>query len=60
MNQEINIIKPDFLSTTTYQIAIGFSQTGTIFSTGSSFLYEYKEKVYLLLISGLKRAMVNQ
>lgn len=48
MSQEKNIITPDFLSLTTHQIAIGFEETGTIFSTGSSFLYEYEEKIFLV------------
>lgn len=48
MSREKNIIKPDFLSLTTHQIAIGFDQTGVIFSTGSSFLYEYEEKIFLI------------
>ncbi|MCD4796104.1 MAG: hypothetical protein K8R49_02900 [Candidatus Cloacimonetes bacterium] len=43
-----NIIKPDYLSLVTHQIAIGLSETDTIFSTASSFLYNYNDKIYLI------------
>ncbi len=48
MSKKINIIKPDFLSLVTQQIAIGLEETGTTFSTGSSFFYEYKERIFLI------------
>jgi len=48
MSTEKNIINPDYLSRVTHQIAIGFEETGAIFSTASSFLYNFKDKVYLI------------
>lgn len=44
----MNIIKPDFLSLVTQQIAIGLEETDTTFSTGSSFFYEYNERIFLI------------
>lgn len=48
MTKKLNIIKPDSLSLATQQIAIGFEETDTIFSTGSSFFYEYNERIFLI------------
>lgn len=48
MSTTKNIIKPDSLSLTTHQIAIGLNETGTIFSTASSFLYNYKGRIFLI------------
>ncbi len=44
----MNIIKPDYLSQVTHQIAIGRSDSDAIFSTASSFLYKYNEEIYLI------------
>lgn len=43
-----HIIKPDFLSFTTQQLAIGLTETDNIFSTASGFLYSYNSKVFLI------------
>jgi|26BtaG_2_1085354.scaffolds.fasta_scaffold00059_42 S1-C subfamily serine protease len=48
MTKKLNIIKPDYLSLVTQQVAIGFEETGTIFSTGSSFFYEFNERTFLI------------
>lgn len=48
MSKKMNIIKPDFLSFVTQQIAIGFEETDTVFSTGSSFFYEYGKRMFLI------------
>ncbi len=46
--QKKNIIKPDYLSRITQQIAIALDETGTVFSTASAFFYEYKERLFLI------------
>lgn len=46
--EDENIIKPDYLSITTHQLAIGFLETDIIFSTASGFLYEYNDKIFLI------------
>ena len=46
--QEKNIINPDYLSRCTHQIAIGFSETEAIFSTASSFLYSFENRMFLI------------
>lgn len=48
MKKEGNIIEPDFLSLTTQQLSIGFSETNTLFSTASGFLYKYQDKIFLI------------
>ncbi len=48
MKKTKNIIKPDFLSLVTQQLAIGFSQTDTIFSTASGFIYSIDQRTYLI------------
>jgi S1-C subfamily serine protease len=48
MSEKKNIINPDFLSLVTQQIAIGFEETDAIFSTGSSFFYQYQERLFLV------------
>ena len=48
MTNTKNIIKPDFFSLVTHQLAIGFSQTDTIFSTASSFIYSLNDKTFLV------------
>lgn len=45
---EQNIIKPDYLSLTTVQIAIGFLETDTIFSTGTGFIYFHDDRYYII------------
>ncbi len=48
MTTQKNIIKPDYISFTTQQIAIGFSETDIIFSTASGFIYFHNDKYYLI------------
>lgn len=43
-----NIIKPDYLSLTTQQLAIGFLETDTVLSHATGFIYEHSEKLYLI------------
>ena len=45
---EKNIIKPNYLSLTTHQLATGFLETGVILSTASGFLYEHNDKIFLI------------
>jgi hypothetical protein len=47
-SNSVNIIKTDYLSKVTHQIAIGRSDTNVIFSTASSFLYKFKDDIYLI------------
>lgn len=48
MTELKNIIKPDPLSLTTHQLAIGFKETETIFSTATGFIFTCKDKYYLI------------
>lgn len=48
MTEPKNIIKPDYLSLTTHQLAIGFTETDIIFSTGTGFIFFYSDKYYLI------------
>jgi len=48
MTESKNIIKPDYLSLTTHQLAIGFTETDIIFSTGTGFIFIYNDKYYLI------------
>lgn len=48
MTNHKNIIKPDYLSYTTQQIAIGFTETDIIYSTATGFIYLYNDKYYLV------------
>lgn len=48
MRTQKNIINPDYLSRTTQQLAIGFEETGTIFSTASGFIYKLNERTFLI------------
>lgn len=43
-----NIIKPDYLSLTTLQLAIGFTETDIVFSTATGFIFLYNNKNYLI------------
>jgi hypothetical protein len=44
----LSIIRPDYLSLTTVQIAIGFLETDTIFSTATGFIYKLGDDHYLI------------
>jgi len=48
MKNPKNIIKADYISLTTQQIAIGFTETDIIFSTATAFIYLYNDKYYLI------------
>lgn len=48
MTETKNIIKPDYLSLTTQQLAIGFTETDIIFSTASGFVFSHNDKYYLI------------
>ena len=48
ITEKKNIIIPDYLSLTTHQLAIGFTETDTIFSTASGFIFIHNEKYYLI------------
>lgn len=48
MTEPKNIIKPDYLSLTTQQLEIGFTETGIIFSTATGFIFSYNDKYYLI------------
>jgi hypothetical protein len=45
---KLNRITPDYLSMTTVQIAIGFLETGKIFSTATGFIYQLRDDNYLI------------
>ncbi|MEY5048147.1 MAG: hypothetical protein RLZZ175_1506 [Bacteroidota bacterium] len=44
----MNIIKPNYLSLTTQQLAIGFTETDLIFSTATGFIYLFLNEYYLI------------
>lgn len=48
MTETKNIIKPDYLSLTTHQLAIGFTETDTIFSTATGFIFIHNDIYYLI------------
>lgn len=48
MTESKNIINPDYLSLTTLQLAIGFTETNIIFSTATGFIFKYDDKYYLI------------
>ncbi len=48
MTEPKNIIKPDYLSLTTHQLAIGFTETDIIFSTATGFVFTCNDKYYLI------------
>lgn len=48
MTELKNFIKVDFLSQTTQQLAIGFTETNTRFSTATGFIFSYNDKYYLI------------
>lgn len=48
MKESKNIIKPDYLSLITHQLAIAFSETGIIFSYATGFIFHYNDKYFLI------------
>lgn len=48
MKEAKNIIQPDYLSLTTQQLAICFSETDIIFSTATGFIFLSNDKYYLI------------
>lgn len=48
MTESKNIIKPDYLSLTTHQLAIGFTETDIVFSTATGFIFICNDKYYLV------------
>jgi hypothetical protein len=48
MTENKNLINPDYLSLTTLHLAIGYTETDTVFSRATGFIFLHNDKYYLI------------